>query len=339
MTVAEVMKLPSMVGAEVVAGRGGLGYPVESVNVLEYGCPTEILNRFFRANTFDGSDLLISAFASIAGDVEAQCENIRRYQAVGSVGLVLYYVGIIVPEIDERLVEVCDSLDFPLICMPRGQAGLKYSELIREVLFEIYREQQREQFFVSTLLDRISGLPAQQRSMETLLRMLSEHLRVSVILTEHRRDMNTVVYWPRSLETVVADKLPGWLKELGGGSELRVPLGDGVGYLQSCPHLLSDSDNLRLYTLKYREPLGEDALWQSSECVRLFIHIWNKNHGKFVVSELVRAIINDETIHRQRLAQLFKIRTEDLNQMWLFIPRHEPVEHDEGLLRSCTDYF
>ena len=53
----------------------------------------------------------------------------------------------------------------------------------------------------------------------------------------------------------------------------------------------------------------------------------------------MRAIINDETIHRQRLAQLFKIRTEDLNQMWLFIPRHESSEHDEGLLRSCTDYF
>lgn len=340
MTVAEVMKLPSMVGAEVVAGRGGLGYPVESVNVLEYGWPTEILNRFFRANTFDGNDLLISAFASIAGDVDAQCENIRRYHAVGSVGLVLYYVGIIVPEIDERLVEVCDSLDFPLICMPRGQAGLRYSELIREVLFEVYREQQRECGFSSvTLLDRISGLPAQQRSMETLLRMLSEHLRVSVILTEHRRELSTVVYWPRTLEPVVADKLHGWLKDLKGGSELRVPLGDGEGYLQSCPHLLSDSDNIRLYTLKYREPLGEDALWQSSECVRLFIHIWNKNHGKFVVSELVRAIINDETIHRQRLAQLFKIRTEDLNQMWLFIPRHESSEHDEGLLRSCTDYF
>lgn len=339
MTVAEVMKLPSMVGAEVVAGHGGLSHPVESVNVLEYGCPTETLNRFFRANTFDGSDLLISAFASIAGDVEAQCENIRRYHAVGSVGLVLYYVGIIVPEIDQRLIDECDRLSFPLICMPRGQAGLRYSELIREVLFEIYREQQREQFFVSTLLDRISGLPAQQRSMETLLRMLSEHLRVSVILTEQQRELNTVVYWPRSLEQAISARLPGWLKELRCGSSLRVPLADGTGYLQSCPHLLSDSDNLRLYTLKYREPLGEDALWQSSECVRLFIHIWNKNHGKFVVSELVRAIINDETIHRQRLAQLFKIRTEDLNQMWLFIPRHEPVEHDEGLLRSCTDYF
>ena len=89
MTVSDVMKLPSMVGAEVVAGRGGLNYPVESVNVLEYGWPTELMNRFFRDNTFDGNELLISALASIANDVEAQCENIRRFHAAGCVGMVL----------------------------------------------------------------------------------------------------------------------------------------------------------------------------------------------------------------------------------------------------------
>lgn len=339
MTMSDVMRLPCMVGAEVVAGRGGLNYPVESVNVLEYGWPTEVLNRFFRDNTFDGNELLISALASVADDVDAQCENIRRYHAVGAVGLVLYYVGIIVPEIDQRLLDLCDELDFPLICMPPGQTNLRYSETIREVLFEVYREQQREQFFVSTLLDRISGLPAQQRSMETMLKMLSEHLRVSVILTEQRRELNTVVFWPRSLGTVIADQLPGWLRELGSGNKCKVPLGDGEGYLQRCPYLLGDSDNLRLFILKYRDPLPEDTLWQASECVRLFIHIWNKNHGEFVISELVRAIINDEPVHKQRLAQLFKVRIQDLNQMWLFIPRQEQAGHDEQLLRECTDYF
>ncbi|MGI6027059.1 MAG: PucR family transcriptional regulator [Candidatus Scatomorpha sp.] len=339
MTVGDVMKLPCMVGAEVVAGKAGLNYPVESVNVLEYGWPTEVLNRFFRDNTFDGNELLISALSSIADDVDAQCENIRRYHSVGAVGLVLYYVGIIIPEIDKRLLEQCDELDFPLICMPPWQTNLRYSETIREVLFEVYREQQREQFFVSTLLDRISGLPAQQRSMETMLKMLSEHLRVSVILTEQRRELNTVVFWPRSLGTVIADQLPGWLKELGSGSKCKVPLGDGEGYLQSCPYLMGDSDNLRLFILKYREPLPEDTLWQASECVRLFIHIWNKNHGKFVISELVRAIINDEPVHKQRLAQMFRVRIQDLNQMWLFIPKQEQAGHDEQLLRGCTDYF
>lgn len=339
MTVGDVMKLPCMVGAEAVAGRGGLNHPVESVNVLEYGWPTELLSRFFRDNTFDGNELLISALASIADDVDAQCENVRRYHAVGAVALVLYYVGIIVPKIDQKLIDLCDQMDFVLICMPPGQTNLRYSEVIREVLFEVYREQQREQFFVSTLLDRISGLPAQQRSMETLLKMLSEHLRVSVILTEQRRELNTAVFWPRSLGTVVADQLPGWLRELGSGSKCKVPLGDGEGYLQSCPYLLGDSDNLRLFILKYREPLPEDTLWQASECVRLFIHIWNKNHGEFVISELVRAIINDEPVHKQRLAQLFRVRIQDLNQMRLFIPRQEQTEHDEHLLRGCTDYF
>lgn len=339
MTVSDVMKLPCMVGAEVVAGRGGLSYPVESVNVLEYGWHTEVLNRFFRDNTFDGNELLISAFASVADDVDAQCENIRRYHAVGAVGMVLYYVGIIVPEIDQKLIKLCDQLDFPLICMPPGQTNLRYSETIREVLFEIYREQQREQFFVSTLLDRISGLPTQQRTMETMLKMLSEHLRVSVILTDQRRELNTAVFWPRSLGAAVGELLPKWLKELGSESMREVPLGDGEGYLQSCYYLLDDLDNLRLYILKYREPMPDDTLWQASECVRLFIHIWNKNHGKFVISELVRAIINDEPVHKQRLAQMFKVRIQDLDQMWLFIPRKEKAGHDEQLLRECTDYF
>ena len=55
MTVAEVMKLPSVVGAEVVAGHGGLSHPVESVNVLEYGCPTETLNRFSAPTPLTGA--------------------------------------------------------------------------------------------------------------------------------------------------------------------------------------------------------------------------------------------------------------------------------------------
>lgn len=339
MTVSDVMKLPSTVGAEVIAGRGGLNNPVESVNVLEYGCPTELMNRFFRDNTFDVNDLLISALASIADDVDAQCENIRRFHAVGSVGMVLYYVGVILPRVDERLLELCDELNFPLICMPVGQTNLRYSELIREVLFEIYREQQREQFFVSTLLDRISGLPAHQRSMETMFKMLSEHLRVSIILTEQRLELKTAVFWPRALEPVIADQLPAWLKQLGRDSKCKVPLGEGEGYLQSCPRLIDDSDNLELLVLKYREPLHDDILWQISECVRLFIHIWDKDHGKFVISELVRAIINDEPVHKQRLAQMFHVKVQELNQMWLFIPKNEQVSHEAQMLRWCTDHF
>lgn len=55
MTVGDVLKLPCMVGAEVVAGRKGLNKPVESVNVLEYAWPTELLNRFSARSPLTGT--------------------------------------------------------------------------------------------------------------------------------------------------------------------------------------------------------------------------------------------------------------------------------------------
>ena len=46
-TVSDVMRLPSMVGAEVVAGAQGLNNPVESVTVLEYGYTSDLLDQLF----------------------------------------------------------------------------------------------------------------------------------------------------------------------------------------------------------------------------------------------------------------------------------------------------
>lgn len=339
MTVADVLKLPSMIGAEVIAGRGGLERPVDSVNVLEYAYTDTTLGSFFDANRFDGNDMLITCFAAISGDVDAQCENIRRYNGVGAAGLILYYVGVVMPEVDKRLMELCDELDFVLICMPVGQTNLRYSEAIREILFKIYREQEREHFFVTALLSRFSSLPAQQRSMETLLRMLSEYLRVSIVLAEQRRSLNTASFWPRTLGDVLREKLPRWFGELGAGGQMEIALAGGSAYLQSCPQLFDDADNMRLYTISFGTPLSPNILWQCSECVRLFINIWNKDRGKFVISELVRAIINDEPVRKTQLAQLFHVRVEELRRMWLFIPRESRAENDDRLLRECTEHF
>ena len=338
MTVSDVMKLPSMVGAEVVAGRGGLEHPVDSVNVLEYAYATELLKRFFEENTFDGNELLITAFSAVCDDVDAQCKNVMHYHSVGSAGIILYYVGIILPEIDQRLIDLCDELDFVLICMPRGQTDLRYSEAIREILFQVYREQQRDRFFVTTILSRLSALPAQKRSMDTLLRMLSEYLRLSIVLMERRRGMNTAAFWPRSLSGVLTEKIPELVERIGLDGELEVELGGGTAYLQRCPHLLDNSD-MRLFVISYGSRTTPDMLWQCSECVRLFIQIWNKDRGRFVISELVRAIINDDPLQKDQLAKIFNVRVGDLKEMWLFMPLEEQQEVSELALRSCTDYF
>ena len=73
-----------------------------------------------RASTSRAASWVITAFSSVADSVDAQCDNVRYLAAAGEVGLILYYVGIILPRVDERLVRLADELGFVLICMPEN---------------------------------------------------------------------------------------------------------------------------------------------------------------------------------------------------------------------------
>lgn len=181
-TVADVMKLPSMYGTTILAGHAGLSNPVESVTVLEYGQITNTLDELFSKTEFQGNDLIITSFATIADDVDAQCENIRRYHAIGCVGFILFYIGLILPSVDDRVIACCNELDLVLITMPRDIRTHKYSDVIGDIYHAIFKDQQAGSNYVSTLIRRFSNLPAEQRNTGTLLRMLSNHLQASIIL-------------------------------------------------------------------------------------------------------------------------------------------------------------
>lgn len=336
-TVADLLRLPSMGGAEVIAGRNGLGKAVEAVNVLEYCEIGDKLEQFFESNSFEGNELLITSFANIRENVEYQCANIRRYHGIGAVGIALYYVGFILPDVSQELIDVCDELDFPLICMPHGKLNLRYSEAIGEILFEVFRERQHDRYFVSDLLDRISKFPPHQRKIDALLRMLSDHLHASVFLRDPISRETTAAYWPRSLAETVETKLGTWISGMKNAVQITVPVGEGIGYLHRCPRLSNDEDESGVYLLKYGEAMPEDVLWQSSELVRLFLHIWDRDRGKFVTTEIIRAIINDETVQMNRLSQLFHIDVKVLNQMWLFHPLNGERHYDEGFIRRIAE--
>ena len=85
-TVADLLKLPSLRNARLAAGRGGLDRPVSSISVLEYADANALQSELFENNEFYGSEIVITGFTSIPRDVEAQCANIRRLAGAGEVG-------------------------------------------------------------------------------------------------------------------------------------------------------------------------------------------------------------------------------------------------------------
>ena len=153
-TVADVMKLPSMRGAKVLGGAGGLARVVSSISVLEYAQTSAIQSELFDRVEFLGNELAITGFMNNPDDVELQCTNIRRMASIGEVGVILFYVGIVMKKVDRQLIDLANALNFPLICMPVGQMNQRYSEVICEVMELIYRDQMAGANLVSELLEQ-----------------------------------------------------------------------------------------------------------------------------------------------------------------------------------------
>jgi sugar diacid utilization regulator len=150
-----------MKGATVVAGASGLGKPVRAVSVLESAHAAEHLT----SDIVLGDEIIITAFISAPTDVELQCEIVRILHAGGESGLILFYVGIFMPEIPKKLIDLADELGFPIICMEKNRVDIPYSEVIREIMELIIRrkfrsnawrgnpEQEAEAELVQVLLD------------------------------------------------------------------------------------------------------------------------------------------------------------------------------------------
>ena len=93
LTVRRILDLPSMRGAKLVAGAAAADRTVSSVSVLEYSIPNETQHQLFSAINFEGNELVITAFANICNDTEAQKAVIRRLAEAGEIGILLYWLS------------------------------------------------------------------------------------------------------------------------------------------------------------------------------------------------------------------------------------------------------
>ena len=314
-TVADLLKLPSLRSARLAAGRGGLGKPISSISVLEYADPNLLQDELFRNNEFYGSEIVITGFTSIPRDVEAQCANICRLADAGEVGLILFYVGIFMPRVDQALIQLADSLDFPLIVMPEKQMNQRYSEVICEVMEAIFKDQNSAAGLVGDILQRMSLLPEHQRTPDSVLRLLSDRIRASAALTDGNRHVLSAANWPRTLEFRPEQLLPALpaLPEPWG-----TPLELEGGRFQLCRCPLSDTaSGMELFLLKEGAPLSPETARQSAEVVRLAVNLWGRGHDRVVMSELVRAILRDEPLKMRRLADIFRVDVASIHSMWV----------------------
>lgn len=316
-TVSDVLKLPSLRHATVVGGENGLSKMVSGISVLESIDPQVLVDNIFRSGEFMANELVITGFLNCTDNVDLQCANIRRMAEGGEVGLILFYVGVYMQEVDRRLIDLANSLDFVLIQMPVGEKELRYGEVITEVMECIFRDREKGDSMVADILARITALPEHQRSVSTTLKILSDRLMASVVLTDCSLNILNLAAWPSNM----ADLIIKHQKQLGSamqtqGNSAYLFLPDCLVYHSAI--VPESGPQMELFILKEGSQLSQ-SLWENAvDVVRLGINIWGKQHGSIAISELIRSILQDDPMKMRRLADIFHIPIEKIHEMWIF---------------------
>lgn len=312
--ISDILKLPIMQGAEVLGGKSALSKIVSAVTVLEYAEP-ELLHEVTHGKDYYRNEIGITGFLNCPADVERQVACIRKMAEEGEVGLILCYVGLFMPTVDQRLIDAANESDFALICMPEKNLSLRYSDIIYEIMELVFKDQSAQHTFVYDILDHVSSLRKEQQTIRTVLGMLGDKLASTVILTDAAHKIIYQVNW--------RDTKPDKLFQL---NEEHIPVLDGIPikYEEDQKYWMyrlsvKDKKNTgtELFILKQNKTLEEEQRSQAVELIRLALSIWGDRHGEEVIEELVHAILNDKPTKVKRLAELFRVDTASINSLWV----------------------
>ncbi|MBE6032150.1 MAG: PucR family transcriptional regulator [Clostridiales bacterium] len=331
-TIENILTLPCLKDAKVIAGERGLQKVLSSVSVLEFADPNALQTELFHNNEFYGSEIVITAFANIADNVEQQCANIKRLATAGECGLILYYVGIFMPRVDQRLIDLADELDFTLIVMPENRMDLRYSEVICEVMELIIKDQSAEISILTDILDRMCRLPDHQRTIDAVLRMIRDRIRASLILVDHQSRPLGQANWPMSMDLSVAD-----LPYSAAMQPLFLENKESRRTIWRCPLNQKDPKSMELYIVKDGDPFNKELILQTVELVRLAVSLWSSKHAEVQISELVRAILRDEPLKMRRLADLFRIDVASIHSMWVLQAGNQDQQTESETLAQLRE--
>lgn len=315
-TVADCLKLPSLREAKVIAGAGGINRDVSCVSALEH---VDLL-MLEKEGFFLGNQIIISALASIKDDIEAQCKLIQLLSDSGEVGLILYYVGIFVKEVSPKVIAIADELDFPLIMMPPNRYNHRYSDFISEAMRIITDNERQETSIVPNIINQIVHLKSHNRNIETVLRILSDRLRCSLLLADRKGNIRGFAPWPFGAE---------WdEQELTSIAELRLRNPhfnesvemhiNGMDVRVYCTTL--DIENQKGYFIAgidEGDTLNTAYLPQIAETLQLVSTIWENTFEKADTDILLEAILNNRPAEMQRMAQSLHLDINSFDTIWI----------------------
>ena len=316
-TIKDVLRFPSMRGAVLLTDSAGLAKPVTAVSVLEYSDPTPMQKDLSNKIKYLGDELVLTAFASVANDVAAQCANIRQMAHYGDTGMILFYVGLLMPKVDPQLIETANAVGYVLIMMPSKDKSLAYSSVISDIMQEVFLDRIDNPVFAIDMLKQVTKLPDTLHSVDTVLRMLSDRLHCSIALLDRDYQLLQSAAWP-------AERQEDWDRFAAAEQQHQPITDDRIIDWET----VSDTKQwgmIRLLLLIDGRRMNVYTRSQIIEAIQIALDLWGHEAGPVNKVSLLAAVMEDEPIRMRHLGEYYHLDLSQIHHMWL-IPNFQGLE-------------
>lgn len=310
LTVSDCLKLPSLRSAKVIAGHKGLSNIVNNVSVLEI-YDAELFSLEAPVND---SDMTLTSFRAIADNYELQCKHIEQMHSLGDAAVVIYYVGIYLKEIHPSLIETADRLGFPLIIMPEGRIDCFYREVLCDVYKAIFHAKNKEKDLINNVVALFSRLPEDRKNLTNLLRLISDSLKCTVLLSDTVMNNVCLSKYPASNDITASDIHQLYEKTGCSDSHGAESLWQGrVLRIFRLPFTVFEYRNFSIYAIDEFGSLTMDDMYDVVELLEIFSKLWNLDADNILENSLISSILDGDSEKMRQISTKLSIDIRTIN--------------------------
>lgn len=199
---SDILLIPDLKEAVVLAGAGGLGRYINRVNVMEV---PDVID-WVRPGEF-----LITSGFPFHGQPELITEIIPQLNQKGVSALGIKTKRYI-DEIPARALELADQLNFPIFELP---AAISFSDVVRDIMERVLVQEARELSQLQSRFQKLSKQLLHGDGIEDFLLTLDGMLHNPVVLLD---DTDQVLCSPQAEALALAEQLPLWMQLRQEGS-------------------------------------------------------------------------------------------------------------------------
>ena len=305
-TVKDCLSLPSLCMGRVIAGRNGLSGIVSSVTVFEFDLTSD--------DIFTPNELAITAFYDIRNSIPDQVETIKAAKRSGIVALVLFYSDMVLHGVDRKVVEAADQCNLPLILLSGDDMGLKYSDVIHDISEAIFSDARSEDFYIDNTIDRISQMDDRHRSLDTVLGLISEYNRSSVVLCNSDNRILRYSLWPAGSSLNVEKFFANFPEDIHSEKILSYEFKSKGG------------TPLKLCFVNPFASISRNILSETAQIIQLYASIWNVNLDTSSRESVIPLILEEKFDALAQVSRSNNLELDNYRSMLVFSPKDDTSE-------------